>query len=126
VPGTSESTVEGADPTLLRVVPIVRHLAVEGGGTLVLISLELWQDGLSIAWLEAPAVDVLHLQTAPRRWSVEDDIGTAYRPGAGGARGGSTCYRGTVSFLPAPPEAANVLRITPPRVLDGSLSIPLR
>ena len=126
MPGTSDLTIEGANPTLLRVVPLVRHLAVEGGGTLVLISLELWQDWLSIVWLEAPPVDEQRTRPTPPRWTVEDDVGTPYRLGAGGAGGGSTYSRGTVSFRPAPPGTANVLRITPPRVFDGSLSIPLR
>lgn len=125
MPGPSQLTVEGADPILLRVVPLIRHLDVEGGGTLVLISLELWQDWLTIAWLGAPPVDEGRSRPTPPGWRVEDDVGTRYRLAAGGAGGGSTYNRGTVSFQPAPPETANVLQITPPRVVDGRLSVPI-
>lgn len=92
----------------------------------MLISLEIWQEWLSIAWLEAPPLDEERSRPTPPNWSVEDDVGTPYRPGAGGGGGGSTYLRGTVSFRPAPPETATVLRITPPRVFDGGLSVPLR
>lgn len=126
MPGTSQLSVEGADPILLRVMPLIRHLHVEGGGTLVLISLELWQDWLTIAWLGAPPVDEGRSRPTPPGWSVEDDVGTPYRLAAGGGGGGSTYNRGTVSFRPAPPDTANVLRITPPRVVDGRLSVALR
>ena len=113
-------------PTLLQVVPIIRHLDLEGGGTLVLISLEIWQEWLTIAWLEAPPLDEERSRPTPPHWSLEDDVGTLYRPRAGSGGGGSTYLRGTVSFGPAPPPTATVLRITPPRVLDGRLSVPLR
>jgi hypothetical protein len=119
-------TTDGAVPVLLRVVPLTQQLGLEGGGTLVLISLELWQDFLTIAWLEAPPIDEQRSRSTPPHWSVEDDAGTLYRRVAGGAGGGSTYLRGTVSFNPAPPEAASVLRITPPRVLHGSFSVLLR
>ena len=126
MPGTSQSSVEGADPILLRVMPLIRHLDVEGGGTLVLILLELWQDWLTITWLGAPPVDEGRSRPTPPGRNVEDDVGTPYRLAAGGGGGGSTYIRGTVSFQPAPPATANVLRITPPRVVDGCLSAALR
>jgi len=113
-------------PVLLQVVPIIRDLGLEGGGTLVLISLEIWKEWLTIAWLEAPPLDEERSRPTPPHWSVEDDVGTLYRPGAGGGGGGSTYLRGTGSFRPAPPEAATVLRITPPRILDEILTVPLR
>src|SRR4051812_5518890 len=106
MPGIPDLRRDGAAPVLLRVVPLVRHLELEGGGTLVLISLELWQDCLTIAWLEAPPIDEQRSRPTPPHWTVEDDAGTPYRPRAGGAGGGSTYLRGTVSFNPAPPEAA--------------------
>ena len=126
MPGIPDVTTDPAIPVLFRVVPLIHHLDLDGGGTLVLISLELWHDFLTIAWLEAPPLDEQRGRPTPPHWSVEDDAGTLYRRGAGGGGGGSTYLRGTVSFNPAPPEAASTLRITPPRVLDGSFSVLLR
>lgn len=112
-------------PRLLRVIPVVRHLVLDGGGSLVVIALEIWQDWLAIPYLEAPPMDPSPARFSPPQWQVEDDVGTTYRAGAGGSRGGGQYLRGTVSFVPPPPTHASLLRITPPRVTEGAFVVPM-
>jgi hypothetical protein len=99
---------------LVRVVPLAREAVSRPGWRLMLISLEIWSDGMDLRYallaLAPPETDPL--PGATHRWRLTDDLGTAYELSGATSGAGRTVHLHQLSFQPAPPEDASILTLT--------------
>lgn len=101
-------------PELERVLPVVRDLGeLPSGERLVLVSLELWSDHLTLRWAVRSRAEerwergrYRRLFPGPGEWEAWDDAGTTYRPAGGGGSGGEHWVSLRHAFHPAPPPEA--------------------
>jgi hypothetical protein len=101
-------------PELVRVVPLAREAVSRPGYRLMLISLEIWSNGMDLryALLALAPPETYPLPGATHRWRLTDDLGTAYEPSGATSGAGRTIHLHQLSFQPAPPEDASTLTLT--------------
>jgi hypothetical protein len=101
-------------PELVRVVPLAREAVSRPGWRLMLISLEIWSNGMDLryALLALAPPETYPLPGATHRWRLTDDLGTAYEPSGATSGAGRTIHLHQLSFQPAPPEDASTLTLT--------------
>jgi hypothetical protein len=101
-------------PELVRVVPLAREAVSRPGWRLMLISLEIWSNGMDLRYallaLAPPETDPL--PGAIHNWRLTDDLGTAYELSGATSGAGRTVHLHQLSFQPTPPEDAGVLTLT--------------
>jgi hypothetical protein len=102
----------GEVPTLREVLPVREERRARGGGRLVVASVELWGD--RVKWNVAQFPPPARLQPGDPlpKFAMTDDAGTEYRLSSGGAGGDGRWWTEYVTFSPAPPREATVLRIS--------------
>ena len=101
-------------PELIRVVPLAREVVRRPGYRLMLISLEVWSNGMDLryALLALAPLETQPMPGATHRWRLTDDLGTAYELSGATSGAGRTVHLHQLSFQPAPPEDASVLTLT--------------
>ena len=96
------------------VLPIAETLVLASGGTLIVVSLELWADGIVLHTVEPVRTRGILRGTTPTRpnWIITDDTGTEYEPALFAAgRWLSGRLRRTFCFVPPPPTEATKFRL---------------
>lgn len=117
---------------LLAVLPIARTIDLERAGEIIVVSIELWEDGIVLHTVEPLRTRGLRSGTTPRRprWTVTDDTGTDYEPGlfaSGRWLGGR--LRRAFGFVPSVPSGATHLTLEREGASEGqsiSVAIPDR
>jgi hypothetical protein len=101
-------------PELVRVVPLAHEVVRRPGWRLMLISLEMWSNGVDLryALLALAPPETSPLPGAVHRWRVTDDVGTVYELSGTTSGAGRTVHLHQLSFQPAPPPDASVLTLT--------------
>jgi len=102
-------------PELVRVIPLAREAVSRRGYRLMLISLEIWSNGVDLryALLALAPLETYPLQgPAIYRWGLTDDLGTTYELSGATSGAGRTVHLHQLSFQPAPPPDARVLTLT--------------
>ena len=101
-------------PELVRVVPLAREAVSRRGYRLMLISLEIWSNGVDLryALLALAPLEAYPLPGATHRWRLSDDLGTTYELSGATSGAGRTVHLHQLTFLPAPPPDARVLTLT--------------
>jgi ClpA/ClpB-like protein len=101
-------------PELVRVVPLAREAVSRPGYRLMLISLEVWSNGMDLryALLALAPLETYPLPGSTHRWRLTDDLGTAYELSGASSGAGRTVHLHQLSFQPAPPEDASILTLT--------------
>jgi hypothetical protein len=105
----------GEPPELVRVVPLAREAVSRRGYRLMLISLEIWSNGMDLryALLALAPVESDPLPgPAIYRWRLTDDLGTSYELSGATSGAGRTVHLHQLTFQPAPPPDARVLTLT--------------
>lgn len=95
----------------LRALPV----EVRPGSEIQILAVELFDDGLVIHFSHDEA------EQLPLELLVEDDLGTEYYE-SGGSAGGVQVAHGSLTFTPAAPEGARILRVTSS---SGTVKLPL-
>jgi hypothetical protein len=106
---------QGEPPELIKVVPLAREAVSRRGYRLMLISLEIWSNGVDLryALLALAPVESDPLPgPAIYRWRLTDDLGTSYEQSGATSGAGRTVHLHQLSFQPAPPPDARVLTLT--------------
>ena len=106
---------EREPPELVRVVPLAREAVSRRGYRLMLISLEIWSNGVDLryALLALAPVEGDPLPgPAVYRWRLTDDLGTTYELSGATSGAGRSVHLHQISFQPAPPPDARVLTLT--------------
>jgi hypothetical protein len=106
---------EREPPELVRVVPLAREAVSRRGYRLMLISLEIWSNGVDLRYaLLALAPEESDPLPGPAiyRWRLSDDLGTGYELSGATSGAGRTVHLHQLSFQPAPPPDARVLTLT--------------
>jgi Clp amino terminal domain, pathogenicity island component len=101
-------------PELVRVVPLAHEVVRRPGWRLMLISLEMWSNGVDLryALLALAPPETSPLPGAVHRWRLTDDVGTVYELSGTTSGAGRTVHLHQLSFQPAPPPDAGVLTLT--------------
>jgi hypothetical protein len=101
-------------PELVRVVPLAREAVSRRGYRLMLISLEIWSNGMDLryALLALAPLETYPLPGATHRWRLTDDLGTAYELSGATSGAGRSVHLHQLTFQPAPPPDARVLTLT--------------
>jgi Clp amino terminal domain, pathogenicity island component len=101
-------------PELVRVVPLAREAVSRRGYRLMLISLEIWSNGMDLryALLALAPLETYPLPGATHRWRLTDDLGTTYELSGATSGAGRTVHLHQLTFQPAPPPEASVLTLT--------------
>jgi hypothetical protein len=101
-------------PELVRVVPLAREAVSRPGYRLMLISLEIWSNGVDLryALLALAPAETYPMRGATHRWRLGDDLGTAYELSGATSGAGPMVHLHQLSFQPAPPEDASLLTLT--------------
>jgi hypothetical protein len=101
-------------PDLVRVIPLAREAVSRRGYRLVLISLEIWSNGVDLRYALLALVPLRShpLEDTPHRWQLTDDVGTDYELVGTSSGAGRTVHLHQLSFQPAPPDDAAVLTLT--------------
>jgi hypothetical protein len=101
-------------PELVRVVPLAREAVSRPGYRLMLISLEIWSNGVDLryALLALAPAETYPMRGATHRWRLGDDLGTAYELSGATSGAGRMVHLHQLSFQPAPPEDASLLTLT--------------
>jgi Clp amino terminal domain, pathogenicity island component len=101
-------------PELVRVVPLAREAVSRRGYRLMLISLEIWSNGMDLryALLALAPLETDPLPGATHRWRLTDDLGTIYELSGATSGAGRTVHLHQLTFQPAPPPDASVLILT--------------
>jgi hypothetical protein len=101
-------------PELVKVVPLAHEVVRRPGWRLLLISLEVWSNGVDLryALLALAPPETAPLPGAVDRWRLTDDVGTAYELSGTTSGAGRTVHLHQLSFQPAPPPDASVLTLT--------------
>jgi hypothetical protein len=108
-------------PDLERVLPVQRFFTSRNGGHVVVTSVDLWSDRVSVHFAYQITTHPLlgpsgHAKPGPH-WSLADDVGTVYKPGGGGG-GGSELAFGHEEFKPGVPVAARSLLLSSPDLAE--------
>jgi Clp amino terminal domain, pathogenicity island component len=105
---------EREPPELVKVVPLAREAVSRRGYRLMLISLEIWSNGVDLryALLALAPLESYPLPGATHRWRLSDDLGTSYTLSGATSGAGRTVHLHQLSFQPAPPPDARVLTLT--------------
>jgi Clp amino terminal domain, pathogenicity island component len=105
---------EREPPELVKVVPLAREAVSRRGYRLMLISLEIWSNGVDLryALLALAPLEGYPLPGAAHRWRLSDDLGTSYALSGATSGAGRTVHLHQLSFQPAPPPDARVLTLT--------------
>jgi hypothetical protein len=101
-------------PELVKVVPLAHEVVRRPGWRLMLISLEMWSNGVDLryALLALAPPETSPLPGAVHRWRLTDDVGTVYELSGTTSGAGRTVHLHQLSFQPAPPPDASVLTLT--------------
>jgi hypothetical protein len=102
-------------PDLVRVIPLAREAVSRRGYRLVLISLEIWSNGVDLRYALlalAPVEGDPPPGPAVYRWRLTDDLGTGYALSGTTSGAGRTVHLHQLTFQPAPPPDARVLTLT--------------
>src|SRR5919108_346944 len=101
-------------PELVKVVPLAHEVVRRPGWRLLLISLEVWSNGVDVryALLALAPPETSPLPGAVHRWRLTDDVGTTYELSGSTSGAGRTVHLHQLSFQPAPPPDASVLTLT--------------
>jgi Clp amino terminal domain, pathogenicity island component len=101
-------------PELVRVVPLAREAVSRRGYRLMLISLEIWSNGVDLRYALLALAPLEHYPPpgATHRWRLSDDLGTTYELSGATSGAGRTVHLHQLTFLPAPPPDARVLTLT--------------
>jgi len=101
-------------PDLVRVIPLAREAVSRRGYRLVLISLEIWSNGVDLRYALLALVPLRShpLEDTRHRWQLTDDLGTDYELVGTTSGAGRTVHLHQLSFQPAPPPDASVLTLT--------------
>jgi hypothetical protein len=105
---------EREPPELVRVVPLAREVASRAGHRVVLISLEVWSNGVDLRYALIALVPprAYPPEGATHRWRLADDLGTTYELSGATSGAGRTVHLHQLSFRPAPPPEATSLTLT--------------
>lgn len=99
------------EPALVRVIPVNRRVRF-ASGAVVVGSVEVWADGITVLLTHIRAARVRGEAFRPGGVRLHDDVGTAYL-GRGGGGGGNLQVLHCVSlFGPAPPADASTLYVS--------------
>jgi hypothetical protein len=100
-------------PELVRVVPLAREAVSRRGYRLMLISLEIWSNGVDLryALLALAPLEAYPLPGATHRWRLTDDLGTTYELSGATSGAGRAVHLHQLTFQPAPPPDARVLTL---------------
>jgi ClpA/ClpB-like protein len=117
-------------PELVKVVPLAHEVVRRPGWRLLLISLEVWSNGVDLryALLALAPAETAPLPGAVHRWRLTDDVDTVYELSGTTSGAGRTVHLHQLSFQPAPPADAGVLTLTLTDEQDAELAtaeIPL-
>jgi hypothetical protein len=84
------------------------------GYRLMLISLEIWSNGVDLRYALLALAPLEHYPPpgATHRWRLSDDLGTTYELSGATSGAGRTVHLHQLTFLPAPPPDARVLTLT--------------
>jgi ClpA/ClpB-like protein len=101
-------------PELVKVVPLAHEVVRRPGWRLMLISLEMWSNGVDLryALLALAPPEISPPPGAVHRWRLTDDVGTMYELSGTTSGAGRTVHLHQLSFQPAPPPDASVLTLT--------------
>jgi hypothetical protein len=104
---------EREPPELVRVVPLAREAVSRRGYRLMLISLEIWSNGVDLryALLALAPLESYPLPGATHRWRLTDDLGTTYELSGATSGAGRSVHLHQLTFQPAPPPDARVLTL---------------
>ncbi len=113
-------------------LPVARTINLEPGGVIIVVSIELWEDGIVLHTVEPLRTRGLRNGTTSRRprWTITDDVKTDYEPGlfaSGRWLGGR--LRRAFGFVPSAPAGATHLTLEREGASDGqtiSVAIPDR
>jgi hypothetical protein len=97
-------------PELLAVLPLAQDLGEVDGRRVQAICVEVWSDGVVVRWSAEPGP--AEAAFGAGKWSVGDDVGTAYWRHAGGSHGNDGFMRNEADWRPAPPPEARHLEVT--------------
>jgi hypothetical protein len=105
---------EREPPELVRVVPLAREATRQAGYRVVLISLEVWSNGVDLRYALVTLVPQVSFPVAgaTHRWRLSDDLDTAYELSGVASGAGRTVHLHQLSFQPAPPADASTLTLT--------------
>jgi hypothetical protein len=105
---------EREPPELVRVVPLAREATRQAGYRVVLISLEVWSNGVDLRYALVTLVPQVSFPVAgaTHRWRLSDDLDTAYELSGVTSGAGRTVHLHQLSFQPAPPADASTLTLT--------------
>ena len=115
--------------SLRRVIAVGQSVEVQGGGTLYVTAIEVWDGGLILHAAEQlpeflPPGEPI--QTDRHLWLLSDDIGTRYMPRGGSSSGNQSQRRSTHEWRTAVPPEATKLEIVGPGMRDDEpISVPL-
>jgi hypothetical protein len=101
-------------PELVKVVPLAREAVSRRGYRLMLISLEIWSNGMDLryALLALAPLEPYPLPGATHRWRLTDDLGTTYELAGATSGAGRAVHLHQLTFQPTPPPDARVLTLT--------------
>jgi hypothetical protein len=96
------------------VVPLAREATRQAGYRVVLISLEVWSNGVDLRYALVTLVPQVSFPVAgaTHRWRLSDDLDTAYELSGVASGAGRTVHLHQLSFQPAPPADASTLTLT--------------
>jgi len=106
-------------PDFERTISVGEHFRTRNGGEVVLLSIDLWSDRITLNFAyEVTTPQLIGREGHPHSidWTVTDDLGTSYGWGAGGGGGSEGFHYGHAVVRPGVPAAANNLLTSSPEL----------
>jgi hypothetical protein len=114
-------------PEWERIVAVGFRFRSRNGGAVVLSAVELWSDRVVVHFgceITTPPLGSGGRPGIGPGWFLADDVGTEYHGRGGGMGGSRDLAFGRAEFRPAVPDAATVLSVSSPELVDP-ISVPL-